>query len=104
MPFINTVLYFLKSIWLLPIFFVYKTKCIKGDKEALKYEEDTKYFKHEGGFFRILYKRPEYISVLYSRLQMSGRVLSILGPRYPFRMNSRIGGGGIYVDHPLIHI
>ena len=28
---------------------------MRGDVEALKYREDTKYFINEGGFFRILY-------------------------------------------------
>lgn len=73
---------------------------MRGDVEALKYREDTKYFINEGGFFRILYKRPEYISVLYSRLQKSGRIISIIGPKYPFKMSSKVIEGGIYIDHP----
>lgn len=97
---INAILCFLKAIWLIPIFIVYKIKCSMGDEEALKYKEDTKYFTKEGGFFKILYKRPEYISVLYSRCQIAGKLLSVFGPKYPFKMKSTIVGGGLYIDHP----
>ena len=75
-------------------------KCLRQDPETLKYLEDTRYFVKEGGFFRILYKRPEYISVLYSRLQTAGKILSIFGPKYPFKMSTKIIDGGLYIDHP----
>ncbi len=91
--------FFFYSIWILPHYCVYKFKCMRKDTEALKYKEDTRYFKKEGGFFRLLHKRREYISVLYSRLQSAGFILSVLGPKYPFRMRS-ILIGGIYINHP----
>lgn len=97
---LQDICFFLHSIRLLPHYCVFRYKCKRKDREALKYIEDTRYFTKEGGFFRILYKRPEYISVLYARLQASGRILSIFGPKYPFKMSTKVIGGGIYIDHP----
>lgn len=98
--FIKTTIFILHSIRLIPHYCVFKYKCSKKNPEALKYIEDTRYFNKEGGFFRILYKRPEYISVLYARLLRAGRILSILGPNYPFKMCSPKIGEGLYIDHP----
>ena len=96
---LQDICFFLHSIRLLPHYCVFRYKCKRKDREALKYIEDTRYFTKEGGFFRILYKRPEYISVLYARLQAAGRILSIFGPKYPFKMSTKIIGGG-YLHRP----
>ncbi len=96
---LRNILFYLHTIRLLPHYCLFKYKCSRKDTETLKYVEDTRYFAKEGGFFRILYKRPEYISVLYARLQTAGRILSIFGPKYPFKMSTKIIGD-IYIDHP----
>ena len=97
---IKKICFILWSARLLPHYCVLKFKCMRKDVEALKYINDTRYFAKEGGFFGILHKRPEYISVLYSRLQGAGKILSVLGPKYPFKMQTKVIGGGIYIDHP----
>ena len=97
---IKKICFILWSARLLPHYCVLKYKCMRKDVEALKYIDDTRYFAKEGGFFGILHKRPEYISVLYSRLQGAGKILSVLGPKYPFKMQTKVIGGGIYIDHP----
>lgn len=90
----------LHSARLLPHYCVLRYKCHRKDVEALKYLEDTRYFTKNLDFFGILYERPEYISVLYSRLQFAGKILSFLGPKYPFKMSTKIIDGGLYIDHP----
>lgn len=97
---LRNISFYLYASRLLPHYCLFKYKCSRKDPEALKFVEDTRYFIKEGGFFRILYKRPEYISVFYARLQTAGRLVSILGPKYPFRMSTKVIGGGIYIDHP----
>lgn len=97
---LKKILFYLYVVRLTPHYLAFKIKCAKKDVEALKYIADTRYFTSEGGFFRILYKRPEYISVLYSRLQAIGTLLRFFGPKYPFEMSTKVVGGGIYVDHP----
>lgn len=97
---LHIICFYLHVVRLLPHYCIFSCKCAKRDKEALKYVEDTRYFSNEGGFFKILYKRPEYISVLYARLQTVGRILSVIGPKYPFKMSTKVIGGGIYIDHP----
>lgn len=97
---LRNLCFVLHSARLLPHYCVLRYKVYRKNIEALKYLDDTQYFIKEGGFFRILYKRPEYISVLYARLQIAGRILSIFGPKYPFRMSTKVVGGGIYIDHP----
>ena len=99
--FLKEIAFIFHSLRLIPHFLVFKYKCTKGDVEALKYKEDTRYFKKEGGFFKVLFKRREYISILYCRLQLTGNILSILGPNYPIKLpKSPNMEGGIYVDHP----
>lgn len=97
---LRNIRFYLHAIRLLPHYCLFKYKCSRKDTETLKYVEDTRYFAKEGGFFRILYKRPEYISVLYARLQTAGRLVSWMGPKYPFKMSTKVIGGGIYIDHP----
>lgn len=97
---LRNLCFVLHSARLLPHYCVLRYKVYRKNIEALKYLDDTQYFIKEGGFFRILYKRPEYISVLYARLQGAGKILSVLGPKYPFKMQTKIIGGGIYIDHP----
>lgn len=90
---IKKICFILWSARLLPHYCVLKYKCMRKDVEALKYIDDTRYFTKEGGFFGILHKRPEYTSVLYSRLQGAGKILSVLGPKYPFKMQTNVIGG-----------
>ena len=72
---LKKIFFCLYVIRLSPHYLVFKFKCARKDVEALKYIADTRYFINEGDFFRILYKRPEYMSVLYSRLQSADALL-----------------------------
>ena len=65
---LRNIRFYLHAIRLLPHYCLFKYKCSCKDTETLKYVEDTRYFAKEGGSFRILNKRPEYMSVLYARL------------------------------------
>lgn len=98
---LHDICFILHSARLLPHYCVLRYKCYRKDIETLKYIEDTRYFTKEGGFFRILYKRPEYVSVLYARLQYAGKILSLFGPKYPFKMSTKIIGGDLYRPSPL---
>lgn len=88
--FIKKICFILRSARLLPHYCVLKYKCMRKDVEALKYIDDTRYFTKEGGFFKILYKRPEYFSVLCSRLLGAGKILFVLGPKYPCKCKQKL--------------
>ena len=91
---------FVFTIRMLPIYFTYlvKVKWLK-DGEAIKYKEDTRYFKR--GFFQLLYEKPEYICILYMRLGAVSKILRYYKRSYPcFLSDSQRISGGVYIDHP----
>lgn len=96
---VKKIKFVLTSTLLIPSYVIFKVKCKSNNKEALKYIEDTKYFS--GSFFEILYKRPEYISILYMRLGKISGLLKMFRKNYPCVLppSCKIGGG-IYIDHP----
>lgn len=85
---------------MLPIYFVFIIKNrLLHNKEVIKYEEDTRYFK--SGFFQLLYERPEYICILYMRLGAVSKILRYYKKSYPcFLPDSQRISGGVYIDHP----
>ena len=85
------LVFFFYSIYLFPIWVVWKIQCLSQNKEALKYISDTMYF--HSSFFRILFERPEYICVLYMRLGFVGKLFRIYKKNYPCYMpeSSTIG-------------
>jgi len=82
------------TIRMLPIYFVFIIKNrLLHNKEVIKYEEDTRYFK--SGFFQLLYERPEYICILYMRLGAVSKILRYYKKSYPCFLpdSQRISGG-----------
>lgn len=64
---LKRIVFYFFVIRMYPIYIVYIVKkYLLKDNEIEKYRYDTAYFGL--GFFRLLYERPEYISVLYMRL------------------------------------
>lgn len=99
---ISTIKFLFHSIRLVPHYLAFRLLINRQNPEAMKFIEDIAPFQKEGGFFRILFNRKEYITVLYNRLGIIGSALALLGPKkYPFFMlPSKDLGGGIYIDHP----
>lgn len=92
------ICYVFKSVRVFPLFVVLKLELLLGRNETKKWLEDTRYFNL--GFFKLLYDRPEYISVLYKRLGLFGEVFEFICGSYPCTWGTPSIGGGIYIDHP----
>ena len=90
----------LYSIRIMPLYLLLLVKqYIIKDKEALLYNDDIHYYNCN--FFSLLFKRREYIAVLYKRLGYISFPLKILCGNYPLYINTIMPmGGGIYLDHP----
>lgn len=97
---LKRIVFYFFVIRMYPIYIVYIVKkYLLKDNEIEKYRYDTVYFGL--GFFRLLYERPEYISVLYMRLGAISKILRYYKIGYPcFFPDSSKVGGGIYIDHP----
>ena len=92
----------LNGIRIFPLWLLLRFKQrVLHDRYALLYEEDIEYYNKN--FWRVLYERPWYKSVLYHRCGDYSKVLKFLCGGYSLYIPSKNHtpiGGGIRLDHP----
>lgn len=93
---------FFNSVRIFPLWLLLKYKqIIQKDSEALKFNEDISYFTES--FFSLLFKRPEYKTLIYRRLGYISYPFKIICGTYPCYIENKYSmpfGGGCWIDHP----
>ena len=98
----RNLLIFLNGFRLIPLWFLLRFKqFVLNDEYAFLFEKDIAHYNVN--FWRLLYERPWYKSVLYHRCGNWSKILSVLCGNYPLSIPDKSHtyiGGGIRLDHP----
>lgn len=87
-------------LWQSPLYVLLKFRQnIQHNAESLKWNDDVRYFNIS--FFRLLWDRPQYKTLLIRRIGIGGGILRLLYGSYPIYISPKMDlGGGVYMDHP----